>query len=161
MLIYISYTNTANWLWFPLINLDELLMTEFEKGRLIIMYLGKAQKCPMGLPQPLAQDLYFTSTRHWAVSLWEKLNYAFLQFLIFQLLQPPSVKMAAKGIFVFLSLCLIAFAIGKPQNQVIMLIMSHNYYTVAAPNLLGKKPATRMPIQTCSNPVCDSTQEIS
>ena len=53
--------------------------------------------------------------------------------------------MAAKGIFVFVSLCLIAFAIGKPQNQVIMLIMSHNCYTVAGPNLLGKKPATRMP----------------
>ena len=36
--------------------------------------------------------------------------------------------MAAKGIFVFVSLCLLAFAFGKPQNQVIMLIKSHNYY---------------------------------
>ena len=37
------------------------------------------------------------------------------------------LKMAAKGIFVFVSLCLFAFAFGKPQSQVIMLIMSHNY----------------------------------
>lgn len=42
---------------------------------------------------------------------------------------PSSTKMAAKGIFVFVSLCLFAFAFGKPQSQVIMLIMSHNCYS--------------------------------
>ena len=37
--------------------------------------------------------------------------------------------MAAKGIFVFVSLCFLAFAFGKPQSQVIMVIMSHNYHS--------------------------------
>ena len=71
--------------------------------------------------------------------------------------------MAAKGIFVFVSLCLFAFAFGKPQGQVIILIMSI-IVTVAWPKPLGKRPAVRCwpsnaKMQTSSNPGCDPIRE--